>query len=145
MVWGDDVTKLTPKKRAAFISHLGINCNVTLAAESIKMSRGYMYEVKAADPEFASEWENALDEGVDRLEAEAHRRGFKGVDRPVYQGGEMVGHIREYSDTLAIFLLKSHRPDKYRENRKVELGVDDKLASLMREIDGKTRGIPSGG
>jgi hypothetical protein len=34
--------------------------------------------------------------------------------------------IKEYSDTLAIFLLKAHAPEKYRENSKVELtgGLD---------------------
>jgi hypothetical protein len=31
-----------------------------------------------------------------------------------------VGKVREYSDTLTIFLLKAHAPDKYRDNAKVE-------------------------
>lgn len=29
--------------------------------------------------------------------------------------------MKEYSDTLAIFLLKAHNPEKYRENSKVEI------------------------
>ncbi|WP_137924641.1 terminase [Cupriavidus sp. 2SB] len=37
------------------------------------------------------------------------------------QGNHKVAAVREYSDTLAIFLLKAHDPDKYRENSKVEL------------------------
>ena len=36
-------------------------------------------------------------------------------------GNHKVAAVREYSDTLAIFLLKAHDPDKYRENSKVEL------------------------
>lgn len=29
--------------------------------------------------------------------------------------------MRKYSDTLAIFLLKAHAPEKYRENTRMEL------------------------
>lgn len=36
-------------------------------------------------------------------------------------GQQKVAAVRKYSDTLAIFLLKAHNPDKYRENSKVEL------------------------
>lgn len=36
-------------------------------------------------------------------------------------GEHKVAAVRKYSDTLAIFLLKAHNPDKYRENSKVEL------------------------
>lgn len=37
------------------------------------------------------------------------------------EGKPRVSTVRKYSDTLAIFLLKAHNPDKYRENSKVEL------------------------
>jgi hypothetical protein len=45
------------------------------------------------------------------------------VQEPVLdeQGNHKVAAVRKYSDTLAIFLLKAHDPDKYRENSKVEL------------------------
>jgi hypothetical protein len=49
-----------------------------------------------------------------RLEDEAVRRAYEGVERPVFQGGKQVGVVREYSDTLLIFLLKALRPEKYR-------------------------------
>ncbi|MBX6773030.1 MAG: hypothetical protein IRY83_14975 [Chloroflexi bacterium] len=52
---------------------------------------------------------------MDALEAEAWRRAVDGVERPVYQNGQRVGAVREYSDTLLIFLLKGGRPQKYRE------------------------------
>ncbi len=37
------------------------------------------------------------------------------------QGAPMVASVRKYSDTLAIFLLKAHSPDKYRERSSVDL------------------------
>ena len=49
------------------------------------------------------------------------RRAFEGTDEPVYYKGEECGSVRKYSDTLAIFLLKAHAPEKYRENIHAEL------------------------
>ena len=36
-------------------------------------------------------------------------------------GKPMVASVQRYSDTLAIFLLKAHAPDKYRERTSVDL------------------------
>lgn len=38
-------------------------------------------------------------------------------------GEPMVASVRKYSDTLAIFLLKAHAPDKYRERTSVDLNA----------------------
>jgi hypothetical protein len=37
-----------------------------------------------------------------------------GTLKPVYQGGKKVGAVREYSDTLLMFLLNGGRPEKYK-------------------------------
>ena len=57
------------------------------------------------------------------LEAEARRRAAIGVDEPVFYKGEVVGHIRKYSDTLLMFLLKAHWPEKFRENVSIDQRV----------------------
>ena len=56
---------------------------------------------------------------MDLLEGEARRRAT-GISRDIYYAGEVVGAERVYSDTLLIFLLKAHRPAKFRDNVKVE-------------------------
>jgi hypothetical protein len=52
------------------------------------------------------------------------------------EGRPRVATVREYSDTLAIFLLKAHSPEKYRErsdvNMKAEVTVKA-LADRMRK------------
>ena len=48
-------------------------------------------------PDFAQAWEEAIEQAVDILEAEAWQRA------------------RKKSDILMIFLLKAHKPEKYRE------------------------------
>ena len=54
------------------------------------------------------------------MEREAYRRAVKGVEKPVYRGGQLVGTIREYSDSLLMFLLRARRPELYRDHSRVE-------------------------
>lgn len=109
-------TSRTPEKRAqlleAITTHGG---NVTAAAKECAIGRQTVFDWKAADPEFKRQLEAAIDRGVDMLEDEARRRAFAGWDEPVYQKGELVGHVRRYDTILLIFMLKAHRPEKYRE------------------------------
>lgn len=114
-------TERTAKKRAAFLSSLiETGGNVSRACEVSGTARQRVYEWRAADPAFATAWDEAVEAGTDELEEEARRRAYEGVDEPVFYQGEMCGTIRKYSDTLLIFLLKGRRPDKYRENVRTE-------------------------
>lgn len=49
------------------------------------------------------------------------------------RGRMQVQTVRKYSDTLAIFLLKAHNPDKYRDNSKVELAGGLNLHDMSDE------------
>ncbi len=108
-------TKLTRKRRQQFLAVIRETSNVTKAAQSIGMARQSVYDAKARDPEFAALWDSAIEEATDTLEAEARRRALDGVDRPVYFQGKRVGITKEYSDPLLMFMLRGHRPHKYRE------------------------------
>ena len=97
---------VTPKKgrtrqatewRASFLTVLGKSANVSLAAKKAGISRKNAYHAYDGDEEFKSEWDSALEQACDSLEEEARRRAL----------GQ--------SDTLLIFLLKAHRPGKFRE------------------------------
>lgn len=112
---------LTPKKdwQERFIASLQKLPNVTRAAKAAGINRKYAYQVKKSDIQFAEAWDDALGMSVDNAEAELHRRAVLGVLEPVYHNGKKVGSVREYSDTLLIFLLKTHRPEKYRDSVKL--------------------------
>jgi len=71
--------------------------------------------IRAADKEIKARFAEAWENGAEVMEAEAFRRAVTGVNKPVYQMGFEVGVVREYSDTLLIFLLKGRKPDVYRE------------------------------
>ena len=117
--------KMTNEKKAAFLAALAKTCNVTRACEAINIARVTAYEWRDNDEKFAAEWVKARNIGADALEDEATRRAFEGTDKPVFHMGVQCGAIREYSDTLAIFLLKGAKPDKYREHTHVDMTNSD--------------------
>ena len=122
--------KLTPEKLTAFCAALADTCQVGKACKAVGSARQTAYEWRDEIPEFAAAWDRAMRVGVTALEDEAHRRGFEGVDEPVFHLGEQCATVRKYSDTLAIFLLKAHSPEKYRENSKMELAGSLAVGSM---------------
>ena len=69
------------------------------------------------------------------MEAEAYRRGVKGVQRPEYQAGALTGYTTEYSDLLLQLLLRANRPDKYREKNDIQVAVVIKSISGVQPSD----------
>lgn len=53
------------------------------------------------------------------------------------QGNPRIATMKEYSDTLAIFLLKAHDPEKYRERQEINHGVSGDLAAAI--LDARKR------
>ncbi len=104
-----------PARKTTFLETLAETVNVSAACRKAGIRRRTAYNWRNADPRFAREWDDALDDGIDLLEAELHRRAFEGVEKPVWHKGEQVGTVRHYSDALAMFLLKAHRPARYRD------------------------------
>jgi hypothetical protein len=87
---------------------------VTATCQATNIGRSTIYEWMHDDPDFAKAKLEAENEAIELLEAEARRRAFEGTEKPIYQGGKLAGKVREYSDTLMIFILKAKRPE-YRD------------------------------
>lgn len=118
--------KVTPEKKIAFCAALAASGgSVTRACEAIDVARLTAYRWREADAEFAKAWDDAKRAGLDALEDEALRRAYEGYDKPIVHQGVITDTVREYSDTLAIFLLKGGKPEKYRDNARVELTGKD--------------------
>lgn len=107
-----------------FIHALSLTGNVGFAAKAAGVERTVPYQEFGRDPEFKAAFENARELAADRLEREAFRRAHDGCRKPIAVNGK-THWVREYSDTLLIFLLKAARPGKYRENHRVELSNPD--------------------
>ena len=94
---------------------------VTAACRVAKVGRRTVYDA-SIDEEFAAAWDEIEQETTDVMEREAYRRAVDGVPEPLVSAGKHVTDVRKYSDTLLIFMLKGRRPEKFRENVKVEHG-----------------------
>ena len=135
---------MTPTRdwKPVFIEALRATGNVTRAARYAGRSRNQAYHVRRHSEDFAAQWDEALEEGTDLLDAEARRRAVTGTDKPVFYKGEVVGSITKYSDRLLMFLLKAHDPQVFRDGGKVkhtgatDVDVDrDREKSILETLD----------
>ena len=88
---------------------------VKRACLAAKVGRSTWYDWMEADPVFAKAVVDAAEEVTDELEEEAVERAKHG------------------SDTLLIFLLKSKRPQQYRERQEITVVSSDVKARLVRQ------------
>jgi hypothetical protein len=107
-----------------FLLALQDTANIKAACQAAKVGRSTVYRRRDSDEIFATAMAGALDEAIDDLELEARRRAKDGVTREegVFYKGQQVAtkSITEYSDVLLMFLLKAHRPEKYRDRVEVK-------------------------
>jgi hypothetical protein len=79
--------------------------NVKSACEAAGIDRREAYRARERDELFAELWDSAIAESVDKLEEKAFA-------------------LAEQGDTgLLMFLLKSHKPDVYRDTQRHEVGL----------------------
>jgi hypothetical protein len=115
------------RKKAAFIKAIQSGQTVAAALRLVRVRREDIYAARFDDTAFKAAWDEAWTMGADALEDEAMRRAIDGVEKPVFRGGEVVGHVRDYSDSMLMFLLKSRKPDVFGGKGgvdTVESGVD---------------------
>ena len=111
----------TTAAKSAFLKSFSETGNIGLAAEHAGVARRTHYKWIASDPEYVEAFEEALEEAIDVLEAEARRRAVEGVEEPTgWYKGQPGGYIRKYSDVLLMFLLNARRPDIYKRHVKHE-------------------------
>lgn len=103
------------------------------AAARVGIDRATHYRWMQDDQLYAKAFAAAEAEAFDNLEREARRRAVEGTEKPVYQSGKKVGTIREYSDTLLIFLMKGANPGKYRDRIDVNLDIRKAVERLTSD------------
>ena len=139
----------TARKRRAFLKALGETGNVSAAARASKVSRSHAYALKQSEPAFAAEWADALESATDLLEAEARHRAVHGVETPHFHQGRVTGTVRKYSDSLLMFLLKAHRPEKFRDRTadpkgSMEDGIDREIEDARTALGERLARLDTG-
>lgn len=121
------------KARKLFLDQLAVGSSVSFAAAAAGGTVKNFKRWRETDPDFAADWEEAIEEGTDLLEDAAFDRGLK------------------KSDTLAMFMLKARRPDKFDRGSKLELsggisveGSKTKLLNKIARLQARGK-LPEGG
>ena len=116
--------KVTPQQWGKFLSMLAQTANLLKSAEYAGISTSIVYKRRKSDPEFKEQYDEAWQAGYEILEGECARRAFEGYDQPVFQQGMQVGVIRQYSDALAMFLMKGNKPMKFKDRASSEVSIN---------------------
>lgn len=126
-------------RRVRFLDRLRRTANVARAAREAGISTSALYQHRARHAGFAGDWDAAIGEALDELEDVLIERAKHGVERPVYYAGKQVGSVRNYSDSLAMFILKAKRPEVYSRlaaaGADSDLADDDARAEVLRRIE----------
>jgi hypothetical protein len=109
----------TPKPDWAprFLELLRQTANVRLSADGAGIDRDTAYRRRGRDATFMAAWTQAEADAVDVLEAEARRRALT------------------VSDNLLMFLLKAHRPERFRETIRIDLRHEAERLAAELGID----------
>jgi len=121
--------------RARFLEVLAATGNATAAAAQLGISRSTVYRARLAFPDFARAFDKAG--GPDRspearraqsdarkiaqIEAALLDRALHGVEKVVRYGGAELARDRQFSDSLAMFVLRSRLPDVYSNHRTINV------------------------
>lgn len=98
----------THKARKKFLDELAVGSSVSAAARAAGGTPSNFRNWRRSDPNFAEDWDDAVEEGTDFIEDVATDRALK------------------KSDPLMMMMLKARRPEKYDRGSKLELsgGID---------------------
>ncbi len=98
-----------------FLAAMRNSGNVRASCEVASISRVNAYKFRNNHPEFAAQWDNALQDAIDTLEAVAWQRARTGL-----------------SDQVLMMLLRAHRPDLYSERLRIQVTREQDIEALMR-------------
>jgi hypothetical protein len=96
-------------KARAFLAVLGETCNVSEACRTSGLPMTVAYRRRKMDAGFRTEWAQTLSYAYHRLELMLLERAFNGTEKVVTRRDGSEERMREYSDRLALNLLKIHR------------------------------------
>ena len=111
-----------PKQRAFLSAYVKNKRTLTASALYWVSSEAHYYWLKN-DPDYYEHWRRAREMLADMIEDEVIRRAVDGYRKPVVYQGKVSDRYQNYSDRLAVFLLKHLKPEVYNvRQREPEIG-----------------------
>jgi hypothetical protein len=126
-----------------FLRTFADNANLRAACKAAGIDRSTVYRWQEHDDAFSFRFKQAEADANDVIRAAIYQRAIQGVDKPVFHAGVVAGAVREYSDTLLIFLAKSRMPE-FRERQQVDISGQLDINGAADEADRKFASLLAG-
>ena len=110
---------------------------LTTAAKMIGVNHGTIYVHMEKDPMFKQLVDEVMEQSIDDMEAEAIRRGVRGVKEPVWYQGKIVGYQYRPSDKMLEMVLKAKRPEQYNPRQNITLSGDENNPIVISQTKGR--------
>ena len=88
--------------------------SVLLSARHAHVDRVHTYKERKNDPEFATQWDQAIEDALELLHSRVWQRALEGDTEPVFYMGVPVAYIRKFDSKLQIELLRAWKPDRFK-------------------------------
>lgn len=99
---------ISDEQVATFFATLAETCNVVRSAKAAGFVANWAYRKRKTDAGFRNAWAEAVREGYAKLELVLLERAIKGTPKLVRTARGTDRVMRDYSNTLAVALLKRH-------------------------------------
>jgi hypothetical protein len=120
--------------RPRFLAALSMCHSPELAARHTRISCQMAYYHRKHDPQFAKQWDEAREYGIEMLHARAFQRCLEGDLEPITYMGVIVGYVRKFDSRLQIEMLRAYRPDRFKTpGTQVNIGTRGDVFVLTEE------------
>lgn len=116
--------------RPAFLAALREYPVIQHACDAADIERSTAYKARERDEQFAKDWEDAMEAGIDRAEREAFRRGVVGFEEPLVHQGRITWLTEHYDRTTG----EAVPDDVAQENKLKAQSKDAKVRETARDI-----------
>lgn len=126
----------TREKESLFLQALAETCNVKLAAAEAGVSPQRAYERRRSDAAFRAGWAEAIASAYSRLELVLLDRALNGTEKIVRRRDGSEERMVDYSNQVALTLLKMHRETALEAEREVpEEDAEEARQSILRKLE----------
>ena len=111
------------EKQRLFIGTLADTGSVRDAARAVGMSSRSAYTLRRAPDGagFDRAWVAAIRQAMNRLIDTCMERALEGSEDPIFdKAGRVIGHRVRHHDRMAMFLLRAHMPDLFRDAHRAD-------------------------
>ncbi|HEY9553257.1 hypothetical protein [Allosphingosinicella sp.] len=100
--------RFTRERKTLFLAHFAATCDATASADEAGVCTSTDYEHRRTDAAFAEGWQEALEQGYARLEAEVLKQRLVAMARVEFRGDKEVAGTGQEFDR-AMHLLREHK------------------------------------